>query len=51
VRGEGAAAFNASQVGFLKFLVMPLFDVTKGVMPAEVFSDITENIGANVKLW
>ena len=51
MRGEGAAAFNASQVGFLKFLVMPLFDVTKGVMPAEVFSDITENIGANVKLW
>ena len=51
LRGEGAVAFNASQVGFLKFLVMPLFDVMKGVMPAELFSDITENIGANVKLW
>ncbi|KAG7394444.1 cAMP-specific 3',5'-cyclic phosphodiesterase 4D [Phytophthora boehmeriae] len=50
-RNTGVERFEKNQIGFLEFVVLPLYTAARDVMPLTGFDDVIANVRANAAKW
>ncbi|KAG7387430.1 cAMP-specific 3',5'-cyclic phosphodiesterase 4D [Phytophthora pseudosyringae] len=50
-RGAGVDRFEKNQIGFLEFVVLPLYNAARDVLPLVGFDDVILNVRQNAATW